>query len=161
MRQFLAFDEGGTCNISISSLRNLLQDPKSKQLQDDISLLFSKLDLREKDVIACECTHNVCELLISLLNHREKKLSESVYKAVIRRSPILKAFREFDRNGDGWITEKEFRAVMRSLQGTVGDAHLKSMIKTVHKNDNGRIDYEEFVLMTVNKLLMYNVYGVF
>ena len=65
------------------------------------------------------------------------------------RSPIRKAFNEFDKNGDGFITKKEFKVVMRKQKGRyfcIGDQQLDAMLQSYDKNGDGKIDYDEFVL---------------
>ena len=154
-QQFLALDDNGSCDISISDLKQFLKDPNLEMSAIDIDALMKDLDLNGNGKI------DSCEFLTLLSNRKDKELKDMIHKAIIIRSPIRKAFKEFDVNGDGFITKKEFRNVMKKHKGMVSDAQLEGMIKDANKNEAGKIDYDEFVLVITNKLLMYNMYGMF
>ena len=53
----------------------------------------------------------------------------------------------FDKDGNGRISTKELKGVMKSLGQNVTDAEVQSMIKKVDLNHDGEIDFEEFVKM--------------
>ena len=153
-RQFLALDKDGCCNIPVSEIRSLLQNTK-KMSEVDIRGLLTELDLDGNGTI------DSCEFLVLLSNRKDKELKELIHQAITLRSPIRKSFREFDKNGDGHITKKEFRNVMKKQQGMVSTAQLDAMTKDADKNGDGKIEYDEFILVITNRLLMYNMYGVF
>ena len=72
-----------------------------------------------------------------------------IHKAIILKSPVRRAFNEFDKNGDGYISRKEFKNVMRRQKGTfygIGEKQLDAMIAAYDKNGDGKIDYDEFCL---------------
>ena len=79
-------------------------------------------------------------------NKKNKGLQELFHKAIILRSAIRKRFQEFDKNGDGYITKKEFRGVMRK-QKKITESQLDAMVKQADKNGDGKIDYDEFLVM--------------
>ncbi|XP_064601554.1 neo-calmodulin-like isoform X3 [Liolophura sinensis] len=54
-------------------------------------------------------------------------------------------FKIFDINGDGMITRKEFRRIMGALGQPVKDAEVAAVWSEVDKNDDGIIDFNEFV----------------
>ena len=61
---------------------------------------------------------------------------------------IKEAFLVFDKNGDGSINAKELRSVMRSLGGKIprgADVELQELINEVDANDNGTIEFAEFL----------------
>ena len=63
---------------------------------------------------------------------------------------IKEAFLVFDKNGDGSINAKELRSVMRSLGGKIprgADVELQELINEVDANDNGTIEFAEFLTM--------------
>jgi len=51
----------------------------------------------------------------------------------------------FDKNGDGAIDVEELGQVMRSLNQEPTDEELKDMINDVDSDNNGRIDFNEFL----------------
>jgi calmodulin len=55
---------------------------------------------------------------------------------------MRRAFRIFDRDGNGLIDQKELRATMKSLGENLSKNDIKAMIKAADKNGDGKIDYE-------------------
>ncbi len=57
------------------------------------------------------------------------------------------AFELFDKDNDGWITATELSQVMRSLNQEPSNREIEEMIAEVDIDGNGRIDFEEFVIL--------------
>ncbi|GAA5816564.1 hypothetical protein MFLAVUS_010094 [Mucor flavus] len=55
------------------------------------------------------------------------------------------AFQLFDRNGDGSISASELGVVLRSFGMNPSDAELQDMVNGVDADNNGHIDFEEFL----------------
>ncbi|XP_037953622.1 calmodulin-A-like [Teleopsis dalmanni] len=55
------------------------------------------------------------------------------------------AFTLFDTNGDGSITLEELSSVMRSLGLKHTDSEFAEMIREADENQNGKIEFNEFV----------------
>lgn len=65
---------------------------------------------------------------------------------------IMKLFKQFDKNGDGKITEEDFILGTRQLGlGSAGDFLAKQTFKHFDTNHNGKLDMNE-VLAAVEKL---------
>ena len=62
------------------------------------------------------------------------------------------AFSLFDEYGDGKITAKELGTVMRSLGQKPTKAELQEMIDEVDADDDGAIDFTEFLSMMACKM---------
>ncbi|KAI9481501.1 MAG: calmodulin [Benjaminiella poitrasii] len=60
-------------------------------------------------------------------------------------SEYRESFALFDKNGDGKIDATEIGQVMRSLGQNPSDQELNDMIKDVDVDNNGTIDFEEFL----------------
>jgi calmodulin len=58
----------------------------------------------------------------------------------------------FDKNGDGKITTKELGTVMRSLGQNPTEAELTDMINEVDVDNDGSIDFPEFLTMMARKM---------
>ena len=141
-RQFLDLDEDGSGEITIEELKSILKDPTLKMKEDAISALLAEFDLDGSGGI------DISEFLIQMSKKKNKQLRKLIHKAIVLRSPIRKAFNEFDTNGDGFITKKEFKNVMRKQKGRyycISDAQLDAMIQDYDRNGDGKIDYDEFV----------------
>ncbi|MBA0863258.1 hypothetical protein Goshw_018714 [Gossypium schwendimanii] len=62
------------------------------------------------------------------------------------------AFSLFDKDGDGCITTKELGTVMRSLGQNPTEAELQGMINEVDADQNGTIDFPEFLNLIARKM---------
>jgi calmodulin len=62
------------------------------------------------------------------------------------------AFALFDKNNDGEITSKELGTVMRSLGQNPSESELQDMINEVDTDNNGTIDFPEFLTMMARKM---------
>ena len=55
---------------------------------------------------------------------------------------LLMYFKHFDTNNDGFITEDELTAVMRSYAGKITDEKIKDMMREADTNSDGKVSYE-------------------
>ncbi|KAG6512462.1 calmodulin-like [Zingiber officinale] len=62
------------------------------------------------------------------------------------------AFSLFDKDGDGCITTKELGTIMRSLGQNPSEAELRDMISEVDADQNGTIDFLEFLNLMTRKI---------
>ena len=60
---------------------------------------------------------------------------------------IREAFRVFDRDGNGYISKEEMRAVMMNIGETVTDDECSQFIHEADVDGDGKINYEEFCTM--------------
>ncbi|KAL7226313.1 hypothetical protein ACSBR1_021430 [Camellia fascicularis] len=67
-------------------------------------------------------------------------------------SEFKEDFRLLDKDGDGCITTKELRTVMRSLGQNPTEAELQNMINEVDADGNGTIDFPEFLNLMARKM---------
>lgn len=58
----------------------------------------------------------------------------------------------FDKDNDGKITTKELGIVMRSLGQNPSESELNDMINEVDVNNDGSIDFPEFLTMMARKM---------
>ncbi|XP_022334334.2 uncharacterized protein LOC111131180 [Crassostrea virginica] len=56
-------------------------------------------------------------------------------------------FNEFDLDGDGSITKKELKTVLRSMGCDMPEAEAEAMIQEADKNGDGVISFDEFKLV--------------
>ena len=54
-------------------------------------------------------------------------------------------FNEFDKDGSGKIDRKELKAALEKLQVVATDKQVRAMIKSVDTNQDGEVDFTEFV----------------
>ncbi|CAD6226687.1 unnamed protein product [Miscanthus lutarioriparius] len=64
---------------------------------------------------------------------------------VEREDNLLAAFSYFDKDGSGYITHDELQKACEEFG--IEDAHLEDIIRDIDQDNDGRIDYNEFVTM--------------
>ena len=64
---------------------------------------------------------------------------------------LLEAFKVFDRDGNGYITSHELRYIMTNLGEGLTTAEVEEMVKEADLDNDGQIDYDEFVKMMLSK----------
>ena len=57
---------------------------------------------------------------------------------------LLRIFREYDANGDGFIELDEFRTMLNRLGEEPSEEILSLEFAAVDDNDDGRVDFHEF-----------------
>ena len=69
-----------------------------------------------------------------------------------KMNEFKEAFNIFDKDRDGYITAKELGDLIRNLGQTPSEAELQNMINEVDINNNGAIDFKEFLDIMIKKL---------
>ncbi len=59
------------------------------------------------------------------------------------------AFKMFDRDSDGKISQTEFRTVMGSLVEKLTDGNAEKMFREADKDGDGSINFDEFTAMLI------------
>merc|ERR1719460_3196858 len=70
-------------------------------------------------------------------------------KQYIQEDVCWAAFRVFDQNGDGKISQKELNNVLNSgnIEDAMGTKVIAEILKEVDANGDGEIDFDEFMTM--------------
>ena len=69
---------------------------------------------------------------------------------------MYQAFLDLDTDGSGFITVDELAHQLKQLEMTSTEDEVKELIKQADLNNDGQIDYTEFVTMMAPKLLGYS-----
>ncbi|CAI9766504.1 unnamed protein product [Fraxinus pennsylvanica] len=106
-----------------------------------------EVELRETfDFFDFDCDGKIAAK--ELLN--QEKMAEQLTEEQI--AEFKEAFSLFDKDGDGCITTKELGTVMRSLGQNPTEAELQDMIREVDADQNGTIDFPEFLNLMARKM---------
>ena len=58
---------------------------------------------------------------------------------------VLRAFKSFDKNNDGKITNYEFKYILTQMGQTISDEDFKLLFEQCNLNEEGILNYEEFI----------------
>ena len=61
------------------------------------------------------------------------------------RAKLLQNFKQFDRNGDGYIDQSEFKEVLRSLGELPLDETLSLQFAAIDIDGDGNVTFNEFL----------------
>jgi calmodulin len=128
--QFKYFDRDGNGQITANELgvvmRKLGQNPTEKEL---------KTMINEVD------------------NNGDNSIDFSEFLTMMVRQQTVEIFRKFDLDGDGKITKDELiEAVNINFRQKISMDEIKEKMNSVDVNNDGSLDYEEFVKLLIPKI---------
>ncbi|KAK6341192.1 hypothetical protein TWF696_008279 [Orbilia brochopaga] len=133
---FSLFDKDGDGQITTKELgtvmRSLGQNPSESELQD----MINEVDADNNGTI------DFPEFLTMMARKMKDTDSEE---------EIREAFKVFDRDNNGYISAAELRHVMTSIGEKLTDQEVDEMIREADQDGDGRIDYNEFVQLMMQK----------
>ncbi|KAF9506047.1 hypothetical protein BS47DRAFT_1353370 [Hydnum rufescens UP504] len=133
---FSLFDINGDGMITTHELgivmRSLGQNPTEAELQD----MVNEVDADENGML------DFPEFLTMMARTMRDADSED---------EIKKAFKVFDKDGNGFISSAELRHVMNSLGEKLTEQEVDEMMREADVDGDGQINHEEFVKMMLSK----------
>ncbi|KAI1811359.1 putative calmodulin [Poronia punctata] len=113
-------------------MRSLGQNPSQAELED----MINEVDGNNSGTI------DFAEFLTMMARKMNSTDSEE---------EIREAFKVFDRDNNGFISAAELRHVMTSIGEKLTDEEVEEMIREADQDGDGRIDYNEFVQLMMQK----------
>ena len=138
-KEFLDCDLDGDGRITVKELRDVLKSIKGKLNVTDaeISRVVKEIDTDKDGTI------NLREYYENMKNQTNKTL---IYRALVARSKARKQFEKYDTDGSGFITWDEMKEVFEERLGRdLKVKEVKELLKDSDENDDGKINYEEFL----------------
>ncbi|MCJ1308344.1 hypothetical protein MMC25_001997 [Agyrium rufum] len=134
---FSLFDKDGDGQITTKELgtvmRSLGQNPSESELQD----MINEVDADNNGTIDFPGRGSFTYLTSS--------------ERICLPTPANEAFKVFDRDNNGFISAAELRHVMTSIGEKLTDDEVDEMIREADQDGDGRIDYNEFVQLMLQK----------
>ncbi|KAF2675383.1 calmodulin [Microthyrium microscopicum] len=144
---FSLFDKDGDGQITTKELgtvmRSLGQNPSESELQD----MINEVDADNNGTIDFpEPGKLTTSVPLEFLTMMARKMKDTDSEEEIRE-----AFKVFDRDNNGFISAAELRHVMTSIGEKLTDEEVDEMIREADQDGDGRIDYNEFVQLMMQK----------
>ena len=139
--EFLLLDSDGDGVVSTEELAGVLRSMRVKfKLSDgEIRKLIKEIDTDGNGQIDVKEYMN---------NMKDKTNKDAIFRALLQRLSIRKQFHKFDADGSGCITRDELIEVLKSRSNLgLTDHQIDELLGDCDVNDDGKIDYEEFVVM--------------
>ena len=74
----------------------------------------------------------------------------------ISDDPVIQAFRDFDKNDDGKITNQEFKYILTHVgDNKFSDKEAEELFKECELKEDGELQYEDFVLLWKKRIEEY------
>ncbi|KAK3124493.1 hypothetical protein QOZ80_7BG0587370 [Eleusine coracana subsp. coracana] len=126
---FKMLDTDNSGQITLEELKSGLKRVGANLKDSEITILMEAADIDNSGSI------DYGEFLAATL-HLNK---------VEREDNLFAAFSYFDKDGSGYITQDELQKACEEFG--IGDEHLEDVIRDIDQDNDGRIDYNEFVTM--------------
>merc|ERR1711871_1263117 len=129
---FMALDNNGDGQLTVNEMKEGIKKAGLKEIPADLQQIMEDVDSDGSGVI------DYTEFLAATLDKR----------LYLQEDVCWSAFRVFDRNGDGKISQEELKQVVQS--GEVEDVATRAMaelMQEIDDNGDGVIDFQEFMKM--------------
>ena len=136
---FAEFDKDGDGKIRSSEVVLALQNHHEKLSQEEIGYMMRFFDLNKDDVV-----HFSEFVKMANMFEKNQKMSEE--------EQIRQLFRAADKNKDGVLSPEELKKLWNlapsdETTNQLTENEMDDMISSIDTNEDGRIDYEEFLRM--------------
>lgn len=126
------FDRDGDDLVTWQELGNVMRSLGQNPTEDELKDMVNEADDNGNGYVDFD------EFLVTMT----KKVKEADSGDEFRE-----AFRIFDTQGDGFISADKLKHVATTLGETLTDDEINEMIREADKDDNGIVDFNEFVDM--------------
>ena len=148
--EFLELDFDGDGSVSTHELERVLYSLRIKlKLNDgDIKRLIKEIDKDGNGDVDLKEYRKYMKGNTASLQGNTPLHMNLLYRALFQLSLIRKEFQKFDIDESGYITKDELLQVVMSRTGDhFSDDELEDIFKETDLNSDGKIDYEEFVIL--------------
>ena len=133
---FSLFDRDGDGTITLPELKVVMKSMGQNPTEEELKEMMLEVDQNSNMEVDFE------EFLILMA----KKLKEGEMD-----EELIEAFKTFDKNNNGYITESELKAVMHAYGEKLSDEEIHLMFKEADNDKDNKINFNDFVLMMMAK----------
>ncbi|CAF0795861.1 unnamed protein product [Brachionus calyciflorus] len=134
---FEFFDKDKNGFITTSELRDVIKKCGSKLKEKDVKEMVKQFDVDKDGKINFD---EFIQLMTVNFNNTDN-FEENLFKA----------FKKFDKDGNGFISRSELKEAMRKLDKKITNEEIDDMLTEADTNMDGKIDYSEFVRIISTK----------
>ena len=141
IKEFLCLDADGDGTITVDELEKVLRSMrgKSKPSEIEIQKAIKEIDKNGDGTIDMDEYVRSC---------RNKATQDLIHRALVQSSKIRKEFERFDKDNSGFITKEELMEVIQARASvTISPKQIDQMMIDSDENNDGLINYEEFIFL--------------
>ena len=129
---FDMFDRNKTGTLSIGDITNIMKNFGYPMTKEEARGMISNVDASGDGEVDFE-------EFVMLMEKQVHNLSDD---------PVLLAFRDFDKNDDGKITNREFKYILTHVgENTFSEEEVEGLFKDCGLKEEDELEYEDFVLL--------------
>ena len=129
---FNMFDKDKTGKISVKEIMKLMKNYGNPLTKEQVEDMIADIDTTGDGELDFE-------EFVTLMQKQEVDIDDDEEDAVLR------AFKSFDKDKIGTITNAEFRYILTQLGERFSDAEVDTLFKECDLTDDGVLDYKEFI----------------
>ena len=133
---FDLYDSNKDGSVNSAELANILKSIDINASDEEIKEIIEEIDLEGNNEVNFEN-------FVSIVNRREKDVDSE--------EEVLKAFKLFDKEGNGLININELKNIMLTVGKNISEVELNDMLKEADIDMDGFINYEEFIRSLLTK----------
>ncbi len=126
---FEMFDRDKDGSINEKELGNILRSLGHDPTDQDLSEMINEVDNNSDSKIEFD---EFCKIMNNKLKQNDAE------------QELIEAFKIFDREGKGLISENEFKHIMLSLGEKISEEELEEMMKKADPEKKGFVNYKQF-----------------
>ena len=127
---FEMYDSNKDGNVNSLELANILKAIDINASDEEIKDIIAEMDLEGNGEINFEN-------FVSIVKRREKDVDNE--------EEVLNAFKLFDKEGNGLININELKHIMLTVGNNISETELNDLLKEADTDNDGYINYEEFI----------------
>ncbi|XP_018014714.1 troponin C [Hyalella azteca] len=132
---FAMFDQAKTGFVETNKFVNILNTLGQNFDEDDLSAKIEEVDSEKEGKV------NFDQFIAIVLPFMEDDDDEAMHEE------LKEAFRLYDKGGDGYITTKVLKEILKELDNKLSDTDLDGIIDEIDEDGSGTVDFDEFMEM--------------